>query len=1081
MRRPSLRTLLLLVLSGIVLLAAGAAYLLPRLIDLNRYKEQILATLTQSLNRQVLYEQGEVSFRFGPSFTFTGVTVKERDGSGDLLAAERVTFKLALLPLLEKKAVVREIAFEKPRLTLVRFKDGTFNISDLLEQKEEAIPLQVDEVWLHRATIRFIDRQLAPDGYPTTLEQAEFFAHRLHRGKTTDFKLAAELKGTEAAGSFTIGGSVKLPAADRPLGDAVFSGKLLTKGLQAAHFWPYYQRYVPFQKVLGQFDLDTSFKGTYRAFTSRGRIRVAGLRFDYQPIFHAVLTPREVTAAYELELNRKDLTVTSLDASVDGLRVKGSCALRDIFSADPFISARATTTAFQLEKFYAYIPFGIIVDDVATFIEQHIKGGIYQLLEGKLDGRISQILHMERGENYNVLSVRATVERGLVTFGAQVPTFNGVKGELELRGKDFNLHKISGNFGTSPFTLEGKITDYPLDKPSAYPFTMAVTPARPDVAWLLGKEWSQRFSFSGSSTLNLTGTGFTSGYTLNGDWNLTPTAYSYPNVVNKPAGTASRLSFRAFLTKQDLKVSDLQFQLAPLNLALTADYRFAGSERLTFDVKTRPAPVAEIVPFIPRLQRYQPQGRVEINLHGESTAPDLADLHWRGSLSCAGVSLLLTAGMKPLQELNGTVRFGSDSLESSQLAFRLGNSTITGRGRVASLANPTAEFTFLSPQLDLADLGLRHAKEAVKVQQAEGSFTLRDNNLQIKSLSGTVRSTPLVVRGTVTDLRAPRTDVTVTSPKLDVEDVLLLTALERSFPPNGRPTPLNLKASVTAESGRFQNVNFQKLVAGVLYENRILYLEPLAFQTRTGGRCSGKLRIDFAASGGPRYQVGFALEKVSAEETFTFLNSQGLKLQSGMTTGQLTMRGDLTSKGETLPELKKSLLGTLKIHQERGTLKKYGVLSKVFSILNVSQLFKFKLPDMVSGGMPYDSIKATFSYKDGIMSTNDTFIASEAINISVVGKVDLLREQIDLLIGVQPLQTIDKVVNRIPVVGWILTGKDKSLVTTYFEAKGKWDDPDVSAIPVKSISRGTLGIFIRLFQLPVKLFTDTGEVLLGGE
>jgi hypothetical protein len=34
-------------------------------------------------------------------------------------------------------------------------------------------------------------------------------------------------------------------------------------------------------------------------------------------------------------------------------------------------------------------------------------------------------------------------------------------------------------------------------------------------------------------------------------------------------------------------------------------------------------------------------------------------------------------------------------------------------------------------------------------------------------------------------------------------------------------------------------------------------------------------------------------------------------------------------------------------------------------------------------------------------------------------------------------------------------------------------------MPVKSIGKETLGVFRRLFQLPEKLITDTGEVILG--
>ena len=134
---------------------------------------------------------------------------------------------------------------------------------------------------------------------------------------------------------------------------------------------------------------------------------------------------------------------------------------------------------------------------------------------------------------------------------------------------------------------------------------------------------------------------------------------------------------------------------------------------------------------------------------------------------------------------------------------------------------------------------------------------------------------------------------------------------------------------------------------------------------------------------------------------------------------------------------------------------------------------------MAAGGMPYSSIKGSISVKDGIMASQDLFITSNAINMSIIGTADIVKEDLNVTIGAQPLQTVDKIVNRIPIVGWLLTGKDKNLVTAYFEAKGKWSDPQVSAIPVKSMGKGILNIFIRAFQLPVKLFTDTGEVMLG--
>ena len=74
------------------------------------------------------------------------------------------------------------------------------------------------------------------------------------------------------------------------------------------------------------------------------------------------------------------------------------------------------------------------------------------------------------------------------------------------------------------------------------------------------------------------------------------------------------------------------------------------------------------------------------------------------------------------------------------------------------------------------------------------------------------------------------------------------------------------------------------------------------------------------------------------------------------------------------------------------------------------------------------------------------FVAPEAtlIDAGEPGKADKILSAL-ANIGVQPLQTVDKVVSHIPIVGWILTGKDKTLITAYFEAKGKVEDPQVKA------------------------------------
>ena len=1067
------RKLIIASVVALILVCAGGMILLDKLLYFDSYKEKIIVAMQQELNRTVRYEKGDFSIRYGPAFTFDKVEIMEKDSAERFLTAKRLTFRIALLPLLEKKVVLKELFLEQPALQLIRYKSGKMNISDLLEGKKGESPLEVSGLRTKKGSVMFVDEMAGEKGTTTSLEHLDLSLNRFVRGKSCSLKISAQVADELKKGSISISGTAKLSPPDAPLFESVLNLKIAAKQLDIGRYWPYYQQYVPFKKITGNLSVNSDFKGKLKSFTARGEMSFGNLRFDYPQVFHAVLTPHDLNFKYDMELTPRDLTVKSLDLFLDGFRVKGSCALRDIPSGDLRITARAATSQFLLENFHQYIPYGVIVKDTADFIEQHIKGGLYRLDEGVLDGRVSQIAHMEKGDNYNALFIRGRVEKGLLTYGQEVPTFNNIQGVLELRGKDFNLHGMSGNFGSSPFTLDGKITDYPIDAPSGYPFTMAMTPKQAEAAWLLDRQKTGKLFLSGPSTLHLTGEGFTSGYNLSGNWDLTRAAFSYPNMIQKPAGRSANLAFKGSIGNEEAKLSSLNLSLAPLNLSASASYRFEGKRRITCEIGTNQFQIGEVAPLVPKLAKYQPSGRIQGAVTGTTRRNDLTSVRWSGSVTFAGASLKPSESISPLTNMNGTVHFGEDSLETSQMTVKLGSSIISGRGMLVGFHNPSYNLDFTSPAIFLSDLGLKAPKREVKISQVEGSISVKDNNLQIRTLSGQVNDSAVSIRGSVTDLRNPKADVTVNAAHLELEDVLALTELERVKKPHGgAPARLAVRASVSADTVRAKGYGFEKLQTVASYEDNILYLKPFSCSA-FGGHVTGNGRFDFGSNGIPRHQVTYSAERLSTEQ---LTRAMGLKKQE--ITGTMSISGDLTAKGSTAADIKKTALGSARLRIEKGTMRRFAVLSKIFSILNVSQLLKGKLPDMVSGGMPYNRITASLAVQDGIVSSQDFYIDSNAINISAIGRIDMVKEDVDVTIGVQPLQTVDKVVSHIPIVGWILTGKDKALITTYFEAKGKLEDPTVKAIPVKAMTKGVFNIFKRIFQLPAKLFTDTGEVIL---
>ncbi len=99
------------------------------------------------------------------------------------------------------------------------------------------------------------------------------------------------------------------------------------------------------------------------------------------------------------------------------------------------------------------------------------------------------------------------------------------------------------------------------------------------------------------------------------------------------------------------------------------------------------------------------------------------------------------------------------------------------------------------------------------------------------------------------------------------------------------------------------------------------------------------------------------------------------------------------------------------------------------------------------------------------------------MNMSMRGEQNLISTELDMELGIMPLRTLDRLVTNIPLAGWILTGEDKALVTAHFKLTGPGDDPKIVPIPVESASKQLLGVFERLFTLPVKIISEVGEAL----
>jgi len=1065
--------------SGVLLvtvatLVTATAFFLPYLLDVNAYRTEIVSALQQSLNRPVSFSSGSFAWHFGPSFEFQSFTVKEPDGGPDFISARKITVQLALIPLLEKRVELKNLILDGATISLIRSSDGRYNIDDLLKPgTDSGVRVNFKKIRVSNGSIHWSDMAGRKEPFSATLSNISLTADHLGRGQKGRLKLTADIPAASGVPThLTLSGILRLPPVEISFMETVLDCDLSVRQVEIGRFWPYFARFIPFGNTGGRLDFATSFKGTPQDFSAKGKLLISDASVNWPTVFHAPLSPKTLQLEYTAAVTKQRIDISAVDISMERFRIKGSFQIQDYLTKDPRIIAKASTpSTFRYEDVRNYVPYGIIESGTADYIENKIKSGIFKLDTGVLDGKISQIAHMEIGQNCNTLLIRGPVEKAVLSYGPKAPTFNNLKGVIELKGKNFNLLGMTGNFGTSPFTLNGSITEYNTDKTGEYPIKMDISPRAPEMAWLANLAGIPKLEYSSSSSLRLAGSGHYSAYRLNGDWDLQQAAYKLPGYVNKPLSMPHTLKFSTIIGKVSTKVTSVNYNLQPLVITGSGLIGYGDKPYLGFDLQTNRFVMSETLPILSMWEKYKPRGTVQAHIRGGGDPDDLSAMDYHGTVDLTRLSFQPDEHLKQISGISGSITFNGNSLETSSIAARYGSSVITIKAAIKSLKNPDCDIILSSPQFYLRDIHLAEGHPDVGISRFNADCTLRKESIIVRSASGLINASNFHVSGIYLTGRTPQATIAVTSSNLDLDDLRMFTPAPQSSESPQSPS-LDVKLDLNVEAGNFGKLAFSKLNASVQQERGTIYLEHLT-AGMLGGKLTAKGRIAPGGEKGDRYDLTLDISRADADKLFAALDI------SREVTGTLALHGDLTARGNTLLDIKKSALGNIRLNMHNGKLRKFSTLSKVFSILNVSQLLRFKLPDMASGGMPYSSIKGSISVKDGILATKDLFITSNAINVSIVGNADIVKEELNLTLGAQPLQTVDKIVNRIPIVGWLLTGKEKNLLTAYFEAKGKWSDPQVSAIPVKSMGKGILDIFIRAFELPVRLFTDTGEVILG--
>jgi hypothetical protein len=165
--------------------------------------------------------------------------------------------------------------------------------------------------------------------------------------------------------------------------------------------------------------------------------------------------------------------------------------------------------------------------------------------------------------------------------------------------------------------------------------------------------------------------------------------------------------------------------------------------------------------------------------------------------------------------------------------------------------------------------------------------------------------------------------------------------------------------------------------------------------------------------------------------------------------------------------LLESLQGEVGVEMHSGRIHRYGVLGKILAVLNVTEIFKGKLPDLVGKGFAYETVKIRGHLDRGTFILDEAVIDGASMTVGYKGRIDLVHRTLDLAVLVAPFKTIDSIIAHIPLIRELFGGQ---LISIPFLVQGTWQDFEVQPMAVSQADTGLLGMLNKVLKAPTLLF-----------
>lgn len=450
-------------------------------------------------------------------------------------------------------------------------------------------------------------------------------------------------------------------------------------------------------------------------------------------------------------------------------------------------------------------------------------------------------------------------------------------------------------------------------------------------------------------------------------------------------------------------------------------------------------------------------------------------------------SLIIKGTWAPRPQGKHAFEIVSDPLHLADLGLRMtGRGTEkdrlvkgTLRGRVkAELSFDQPKETRVNGELTLR--GFLSSEDAASLPY-NADLRFRDRSIDILSLTIPLGDGIGILKGHLTGWNRWRGRLSLNTDIIDLPR--LIRQLRPPKPgtstvdPVGRARVLKLLSEsdlaleIRAHQVSWEGINLGKLQAAMVYRNDRFRIEKAVFTAP-----DGLIELSGTLTGDKDKGISL-LTYIKLDQKPLDAILQGLDIQTDRINGTISLEGGVFLGGRNKAEIIRNLAGKFNIQITEGEVQKSNLIIKILDFLSIQNIFQKRPPDILKDRFYFKSIQGVVTIRNGILTTDRLFMKSPVFNAAARGRFDLPRDHLNMYVGVQPLNTIDRVVSKIPIIGHILTGKKKTILVYYLKVRGNPEDLVLKQIPFKNLDHAIAGYFKRLFLTPTRLWTKISDTL----